>query len=66
MFLYLMYALKPEFNQDETVFFVSYGLKVIKPTQTLIQPSSNCKSYILLYTFVVDFYTFYVGLAQDL
>ena len=52
----------PELNQGESISIAIYGLKAIKPKQTLVQPTGNCKelnSYS--YKFVVDFYTFEVG-----
>ena len=43
MFLSLMYALKPELNQDETVYYCNiYGFTVIKPDLNIC-PATTAK-----------------------
>ena len=66
MFLSLMKVQKPESNQGESIYvyiYISYiymnlyliaiyGLKAIKPKQTLVKPTGNCKelnSYLYIY-----------------
>ena len=34
---------KPELNPGESISYSKYGLKTIKPKQTLVQPTGNCK-----------------------
>ena len=43
-----------------------YGLKAIKPKQTLVQPTGNCKELNSYLYIVIGFYTFQVGRARVL
>ena len=52
----MLYVLKPEWNPGETIFIALYGLKGIKPKQTLSSQLATAKSSIPIHTIVVDFY----------